>query len=463
MRTIVFTLLCLIGCRALQAQSPWATIATMAGNGNPGNLNGSCFPLHPQVNNPFGLARGRTFDQIYVADHGNHQIRLMTYNGSSCGMSLIAGDTVAGYLDTVAAHARFNGPTNVCVDTIGNVYVSDFNNHRIRKISVGGMVTTLAGSGISGYQDGSADSARFCYPRGIAVDDSGNVYVADSWNHRIRKIHPSGWVTTVAGGGSSSGVGSVGAWADGPDTLARFYTPAGLFFLKESASLFVADAFNHRIRRIDLGGRVTTVMGSGPSGPSAGGYSDGLDTLARLNTPTELTAFWSKDANDTVLFVSDSYNHGIRGMGLFQKQVFTQAGLAGPGFADGNRPGQFNFPRGLVMIPQQSGLYSMVVADFSNHRIRSIQDVWSGRSPVTETLTDFLYPNPGRGIVYFRHSIQSVRFMDATGRICLAQHSDSGLDYLDVSALPSGLYWVEGITASGESVSSRFLLRSQGK
>lgn len=463
MRTIVFTLLCLIGYRALQAQAPWATIATLAGNGTPGNLNGSCFPLHPQVNNPFGMAQGRTFDQIYIADQGNHQIRLMTYTGTSCSMSLVAGDTIPGYLDTVAAYARFNGPTNVCVDTFGNVYVSDFNNHRIRKISVGGMVTTLAGSGISGYQDGSADSARFCYPRGIAVDDSGYVYVADSWNHRIRKIYPSGWVTTLAGGGSNSGVGSVGSWADGPDTLARFYTPSGLFYLKQSAALFVADAYNHRIRRIDPGGKVTTVMGSGSSGPSAGGYSDGPDTLARLNTPTELTGFWSNEANDTVLFVSDSYNHGIRGMGLYQKQVFTEAGVAGPGFADGNRPGQFNFPRGLVVIQPQSGPYWLVVADFSNHRIRLIQDVWSGRAPDTETLTGFLYPNPGRNLVQFRHSLHTIRFMDATGRVCISQESDSGLDYLDLSGLPSGLYWVQGITVSGESVSSRFLLHSQGE
>lgn len=450
-----------VSVRAVKAQSPWAYIITLAGNGNPGNQNDPCTNQTSQVNNPFGIALSANGSRLYFADQGNHQIRFMDNPWSgSCQLGWLAGDSVPGFLDTIATHARFNGPTNVCVDTLGNVYVSDFNNHRIRKISVGGWVTTLAGSGIAGYQDGSGDSARFCFPRGLAVDDSGNVYVSDSWNHRIRKISPSGMVTTLAGGGSITGVGSSGTWRDGPDTTARFYTPAGLFYLRTSSCLLVADAYNHRIRRIELNGRVTTLMGSGASGPSGGGYSDGPDTLARLNTPTELTAAWLSEFSDTIVFVSDSYNHGIRGMGMTQKMVFTEAGVAGAGFAEGNRPGQFNFPRGIVILPEGSASYSIVIADFANHRIRGIQDIWLDTEPLHNLQSGFIFPNPNSGVLYFRELMQSITLMDATGRISVQMTEEAGIEQLNISTLPKGLYLIQGMTTFGAQLYARLLLQT---
>ncbi len=130
------------------------------------------------------------------------------------------------------------------------MYVSDFINQRIRKISNDMEVTTIAGSGQAGYLEGPADEAKFNYPRGICLDDTGNIYIGDSWNHRIRKISTDGIVSTWAGGGTTIGVQSVGDYVDASDTAARFYTPCEVS-IDQFNNIFVADAYNHRIRKID--------------------------------------------------------------------------------------------------------------------------------------------------------------------------------------------------------------------
>jgi secreted PhoX family phosphatase len=136
-------------------------------------------------------------------------------------VTTLAGSGTSGYADGNGTSASFSFPSGVAVDGSGNVYVADSGNNRIRKITPSGIVTTLAGSGTSGYADGNGTSASFNSPSGVAVDGSGNVYVADWGNNRIRKITPSGIVTTLAGSGS---FGST----DGPGNSARFHYPSSL-------------------------------------------------------------------------------------------------------------------------------------------------------------------------------------------------------------------------------------------
>jgi len=196
-------------------------------------------------------------------------------------VSTLAGSTASntGYVDATGTAARFNSPYGVAVDSTGNVYVADTFNHAIRKITPGGVVTTLAGStaGDDGYVDATGTGARFQYPAGVAVDSTGNVYVADANNNAIRKITPGGVVTTLAG----STAGTSG-YVDATGTDARFNYPEGVA-VDSTGNVYVADNYNSAIRKITSGGEVTTLAGS-----TAGddGYVDATGTAARFNYPT---------------------------------------------------------------------------------------------------------------------------------------------------------------------------------
>jgi sugar lactone lactonase YvrE len=199
-----------------------------------------------------------------------------------------------GYADGTGAEARFNYPAGVAVDGKGNVYVGDSNNHRIRKISPEGVVSTLAGSGEEGYADGTGTEAQFYHPAGVAVDGKGNVYVADYGNHRIRKITPAGVVSTLAG---SEDYG----YADGTGTEAQFHYPHGVA-VDGKGNVYVGDKGNHRIRKITPRGVVSTLAGSGDMW-----YADGAGTEAQFNQPYGVAV-----GRKGSVYVADSFNNRIR-------------------------------------------------------------------------------------------------------------------------------------------------------
>jgi len=259
-----------------------------------------------------------------------------------------------GFVDGVGLAARFYSPECVAVTPLGILYISDTWNGRIRQIDPAtGTVTTLAGSGVQGFADGVGRAAQFNHPRGIAVAPSGILYVADSWNHRIRQIDPAtGTVTTLAGSGG------VGGFADGVGVLAEFSGPSGVA-VAPSGVLYVSDSGNRRIRQIDLTtSAVTTFAGSG-----ADGFLDGVRAAAQFGRINCLTV-----APSGVLYVADTGNHRIRQIDPITGDVTTLAGSA-EGFADGvGALAQFTSPFGLALTP--SGV--LYVADMWNHRIRQI-------------------------------------------------------------------------------------------
>ena len=292
-----------------------------------------------------------TSGNFFIADTGNSVIRKMTPGGVVTTHAGLAG--VRGAIDGPSASARFNSPSGVAVDGVGNVYVSDTFNHTIRVISPGGNVTTLAGSaGSSGSTDGTGDAARFSLPGGIAVDTGGNVYVADTSNHLIRRISSGGAVTTLAGGAGISGL------LDGLGTNARFNTPNAVA-LDNASNIYVADSLNNAIRKVTALGAVTTLAGSAVGSP---GGADGNGTAASFFRPSGIAL----DSSNNV-FVSETINNTVRRI-TPAGDVTTVAGLATTfGTTDGiGSAVRFNRPFGLV-VDANGNTY---IADTGNHTIR---------------------------------------------------------------------------------------------
>ena len=234
------------------------TVSTFAGDGTAGYRDGP--GAAARFNQPAGITVS-TSGNVTVADYSGHRIRQITPEGV---VSTLAGSGQAGFGDGPVTSALFNRPVAIAVDSQGVIFVADHLNHRIRRITPQG-VTTLAGSGSPSFADAQiGTNAGFNQPAGIAVGREGNVFVSEYGNHRIRKITPGGSVTTLAGGG-----GSGSGFQDGPGADARFNYPGGIA-VDGDGNVFVADWGNHRIRQVTPDGTVTTVAGSGAQAATDG-------------------------------------------------------------------------------------------------------------------------------------------------------------------------------------------------
>jgi hypothetical protein len=281
------------GNHLVRAVAPGGAVSTLAGSaGQQGSIDGT--GTAARFSYPYGVASDGS-GHVYIADHGNDTIRMTTAGGV---VTTIAGDPgVTGSANGTGAAARFSGPAGLAADGNGNVYVADSGNSTIRKIAPGAVVTTLAGqAGTTGTNDGAGTAAQFNSPAGIAVDSSGNVYVADMNNDTIRKITSAGVVTTLAGtagqSGSTDGTGG-GARFNGPDAVA----------VDNAGNVYVADQFNATIRKVTPTGTVTTLAGAA----GKAGYVDATGSVARFNQPYAI----SVDSGGNV-YVADTYNRAIR-------------------------------------------------------------------------------------------------------------------------------------------------------
>ena len=246
-----------------------------------------------RFNSPFGAAMDST-GNVYVGDNGNHTIRKVTPGRVVTTLAGLAG--ISGSADGTGSAARFYKPAGVAVDSAGNVYVADYFNNTIRKVTPAGVVMTLAGlAGNAGSADGTGSAARFYAPVNVAVDSAGNVYVADQFNHTIRTITPAGVVATLAGQ-----VGNAGS-ADGTGSGAQFYHPSGVA-VDSMGSVYVGDQFNYTIRKITAAGVVTTLAGLAVNA----GTADGTGSAARFDHPSGLAV----DSAGNV-YVADTWNDRI--------------------------------------------------------------------------------------------------------------------------------------------------------
>lgn len=337
-------------------------VVTVAGQAEiPGDVNGPAFSA--SFNNPHGIAID-ALGNVYTADRWSHLIRKITPEGM---VSTLAGKSgISGSMDGDTSVALFNEPWGICVDKDGNVLVADTRNNKIRKISPEGIVSTLAGSGNFGSSDGFGTSSTFGNPTGIECDADGNTYVADHLTHIIRKIDPTGMVTTIAGTAYQMGA------ADGPGGIASFARPYGLS-LDLEGNILVADEWNHKIRKIDAQGIVSTIAGNGLVGAA-----DGEVENASFNFPWDITV----DSLGNI-FVADGYNYVIRKIttdGMVQSFV---GSLETTGANDGmGQNATFSGATAIAISPLTKEIF---VGDAYNNLVRKIIDLNQGVSVLMST------------------------------------------------------------------------------
>lgn len=271
--------------------SPAGVVTTFAGlAGTQGGDDGTNSTA--RFDSPIGVAVDGS-DNVYVADRANGAIRKITPDGV---VTTLAGKVIIGFVDGTGPAAAFSNPSGVATDSSNNVYVCDYGNNAIRKVTQAGVVTTIAGNGTVGSNDGTGSQATFNNPIGLAVDSLGNVYVADTLNYTIRKITPAGVVTTLAGLAGNRGTD------DGIGSAASFAAPYSAV-TDSKGNVYVADLAGYTIRKITSSGVVTTLAGK----PGFAASDDGIGSAARFFFPSGIT----RDSSGN-LYVADSGNNIIR-------------------------------------------------------------------------------------------------------------------------------------------------------
>ena len=343
-------------------------ISTVAGNRfyNYSGMDGAV-TVSAGLNYPFGVTADN-FGNVFIADSDNNCVREVTTNGL---MTTVAGSGIFGYSGDggAAPYASLNYPLGVAVDQTGNLYIADGGNNCIRKVTANGLITTVAGNGTPGYSgDGAAaTNATLGFPYGVTVDAMGNLFIADSDNNVVREVSLNGIITTAAGDGlagySGDGAAATNACLSNPASVA----------VDAAGDLFIADSGNNVVREVTADGLITTVAGDGSAGYSGDGAAA---TNACLSNPASVAVDATGD-----LFIADSGNNVIREVtaaGL----ITTVAGDGTAGFSgDGGAPlnASLYYPYGVAV--DTSG--NLFIADCWNNVIREVRFGYSHESKLT--------------------------------------------------------------------------------
>ncbi len=422
-------------------------ISTIAGNGVTQYIGDGWPATAYSLAAPSGVCVDRS-GNVFVADYADSRIRKVTPTDT---LSTI-GDTsgTPGYTGDggIAVNAQFNNPAGICIDTNGNLYISEEFNNVIRKIDkTTGLVSTVCGSAMGGYagDGGPATAARMNQPAGVCVDKAGNIYFADKGNSCIRKVTvATGTISTIAGSTTSGYSGD-----NGPATNAKLSFPRGVC-ANDAGDIYIADYGNNRIRRVDAAtGIITTVAGLGPAGYSGDG---GMAFAAKLSTPNNV--FIDKHGN---LFISDYGNNVIR-MVAGDGKITTVAGNGSNGYSgDGGPPTAATFygPT-AVFVDDSDHIY---IADGTNSAIRLIKPDVTAVNDVLQPGQVLIFPDPSSGIFTVATPLQGtmVRIYDATGRKVSSIVAKDKETVADLTAQAPGIYYVQ-VLSGNTALSGRVVI-----
>jgi sugar lactone lactonase YvrE len=410
---VLRSILTLGGCFALitmllvttpmAAQKVTTTVGGFIGDGGPATSAGLDAPRDVIQD-----SAGNT----YVADVWNHRIREITPAGT---ISTFAGTGIAGFSGDggLARNAMLSFPAGILFDATGNMLVADGGNNRIRRIDTSGVISTIAGTGVLGYtgDGGPALLAELNDPWSLLLDSVGNLYFSDILNYAVRKIDTSGIISTVAGTGTAGYNGD-----NIPAILAQLNLPRQLA-LDSKGNLYIADAFNHRVRKVDTSGTITTFAGDGTQGFTGDG---GPATQAEVGNPSGLKI------NGNFLFISNSGASHIRKVNFAPPNIINTFAGSTAGFdGDGNPPllTDFNGPKGILF----TATGNLLVADQFNARLRQVTPV------ATSTLAGGFVGDNRRGILAVLTTPENFSF-DPSGNYYIAEWGGNRIRKLDAGS-----------------------------
>ncbi|MDP1802995.1 MAG: T9SS type A sorting domain-containing protein [Bacteroidota bacterium] len=424
-------------------------ISTIAGVGGSCGFSGDGgFATSAQACAVQAVAIDALGNKYFTEFHGN---RIRKVNSSGI-ISTFAGTGVAGFSGDggPATLAQIDHPTGIVADASGNLYVAEYGSSKIRKIDPSGIITTFAGTGVAGFSGdgGPAISAQLNVPNNLATDASGNIYIADKANHRIRKINSNGIITTVVGNGTQGFSGDGGL-----ATAAEINLPHDVEF-DGLGNMFVLDTYNQRIRKVNSAGIIITIAGNGIVGFTGDG---GSASLAQINHPSGLVI----DPSNNIYFC-DMLNHRLRKINS-SGIITTFAGTGVAGFSgDGGLPtsAQIAAVDGDLAIDGSGNIY---FPDGMNNRVRMICQSNCAVGINEESLVnieDIIYPNPANNILNIDLKNEEVLFkfiiLNDLGQILREEQLNNNT--IDVNALPNGIYFLNFYSDKYGNVTKKFVI-----
>lgn len=412
-------------------------ITTVAGNGTQGYSGDGGLAISAQFNKSTGLA----FDNLgnlYVADNYNNCIRKIDPSGI---ITTVAGNGISGFSGDggLATSAQLANPQDVIFDSNNNMYISDGNNNRIRMVNSAGIITTIAGNGMGGYagDGGQAIDAELNFPAYFAFDAVGNLCFSDYFNAVVRKIDNAGIISTIAGNGSYGFSGD-----GGPATSAELNTGVIGIAFDGLGNLYIADTHNNRIRMVNTSGIITTVVGTGTAGFSGDG---GQATAAEIKIPTGIYC----DAAGC-LYICDWGNFRVRKVSSLGN-ITTIIGNGTNGFSgDGSFATNAAIADPIALTLDATG--NIFLSDRNNWRIRKITNTINAITPITFSANKIsIYPNPTNSIFKITTNTSeklTLDLYDINGKHLFNKHFVGAAD-IDVNYLDNGIYTLTVICSSG--------------